>query len=178
MIKQIRDFYGLTQAELSRYLLVNRSSLSMTETEERSSINGDSFHKLGRISLAVPELVKYPDIGDPLQDEQLNEALKEQKRKLKKNAEDRLKECNYQYLKTQRTLDALKEKQDRALKIIGQLSPLKEKTLPEDAPLVDFIESKARERQKESGIDVQYKLVAQLAGLQAEMDFLKKYIAD
>ena len=80
--------------------------------------------------------------------------------------------------KTQRALEHLNKKRTTCIKLHAALPELKANPLPDDDELIAILEQNINKMHFNYGLEKQVMLEAQLAGLNAEIEFLKEHLPE
>ena len=178
-IKRMREFYEISQSDLSTYLEISRSYLTMMELEDRNeqALPGDKIQFLNRYINAIP--YSWNDEIDFLDDAVSNTNFS-QTGEIKNAALERYEELKSKTSWiTQKALIKMKKEYERSNLVLSVISLLKEKAAFEGEHLIiRVIEIKAQEVLEKNGEGTQLKLLSRLIGIKAEMDFLEKFLKE
>lgn len=177
MIKELRDFFSLTQEDLAIFLTITRSRLNMIERNERN-LSTEKLHSLVPFSRLIDESKAGTLKENIVENEEVKKNIESQKQNSDLFFKSRLSECNYKVARAQRNLAILKENRLKCMKVWSVIPFLKEKVSPQQDYLINKITDYALEMQTKTGIDTQLKMEARLAGLKAEIEFLEKQLAE
>ena len=177
MIKRIREFFGLTQDDLSVPLKTTRSHVNMIERNERS-LSNNQLELLLPFSQLIDELNAGKLEEEINDDKDFSEIIEKQKFKSEQFLKYRINECRYKLARTERALEFLKEDKARCMNIWKILPILKKRALPEQRYMILVIKKYAIETQDKIGEDLQLKMEARLVGLTAELEFLEKQLPE
>ena len=137
MLKEIRAFYGFSQAILAQYLGISRGLLAMAETGKRDLQTG-LYIKLGKLASAIHP----PD--SRVRDTPSNIPTDHQKNKLRDFTNKNLADLKYKMMVCKRALEGMKRKHDQALRALETFTGLA-KTEDPDNRLYEVMEITARQ---------------------------------
>ncbi len=168
MLKEIREYYDLSQPNFANHLMISRSRLSMIENNKRD-------YPKGMLTGLRP---LYDAISQPVEkqtDEKLGGELVKQQEKLLNWIDNRKGDCEHKLVLLERKLATMKERQVRSLQIIETVPALKATAKPGLLKLYIFIEQHARTTQQDTTKISQLKLELQVLHLKTEIEYLNTY---
>ena len=167
MIKEVREFYGITQELLADHLKISRSQLSMAESGRRA-VPTTALAYLTRLYQAIPRSATR------IQDMQLKELLAGQKAQLDKFASHKIRLNEHKMAKLTKQLDQMAETQARACNLLTSLNAIKDDfPEPSDKSLIYILRANANKEQQETNGLAQLKLKISIQKLQTENDYLR-----
>jgi transcriptional regulator with XRE-family HTH domain len=170
MIKEIREFYGFSQAILAQYLGISRGRLAMAETGKRD-LPTDHYLKLSKLASAI-----HPR-DNPLPGPGSKTGADHQKNKWRDFAKEKLAEQKYKMRTCQRALGGMKRKHDQALRALDILAVLKAKPEGLDSHQYEVMEITSAQLLEKTSV-AKFHLEMHMEGLRAKSDFLQAAIRE
>ncbi len=166
MIKEVREFYGISQELFAAYLGITRSHLSMAEIGKRD-ISGKANIIVSHLYLALLQS------KEATADAKLKSSLQEQKKKLTDKADKLLRNREYYLTRAKMNLEELQSGQVKSTKIIDSLTTLMQSDKLQDKRMMEIINIQARRMQDNTSEVYQLELQLKIRGLEAEIEYLK-----